>query len=307
MGYGADNLCRNCGHRNRSGSRYCSECGSRIDGVCASCGHENEPQARFCNSCGAALGGEASPALPQSAASAPASAASVCPRCLHQNEPDSSFCYHCGLPLEGEAARAAPPPSGAFHQGLPGGGWMRVIALFIDNVVIVSLVVLIWGLFYALGIDNPDSGDDPSGVTTLVILIIYFLYSPRPHRHMEHNHWQTRSGPVRREEQRRSMRLLAGAWPPARPDSLGYSLRHRLPHGRLPRGQTRPPRPHRGYGRRPPLLGMSALGILLIALAPGLFWLWFFCQARPHPAFLPQMDRAHLPLRDGFNHPRRYC
>ena len=55
---------------------------------------------------------------------------------------------------------------------------MRVIALFIDNVVIVSLVVLIWGLFYALGIDNPDSGDDPSGVTALAILIIYFLYSP---------------------------------------------------------------------------------------------------------------------------------
>lgn len=58
---------------------------------------------------------------------------------------------------------------------------MRVIALFIDNVVIVSLVVLIWALFYALlglDIDNLDSGDDPSGVTALAILIIYFLYSP---------------------------------------------------------------------------------------------------------------------------------
>ena len=51
--------CTACGHENRSGRKFCSECGTPLAVVCASCGVPNEPGERFCGECGGALEGAA--------------------------------------------------------------------------------------------------------------------------------------------------------------------------------------------------------------------------------------------------------
>lgn len=50
-----------CGHRNRPGARFCSECGTALPAGCPACGSEPRPGARFCDACGAPLA--AGPAL----------------------------------------------------------------------------------------------------------------------------------------------------------------------------------------------------------------------------------------------------
>ncbi|HUR73243.1 MAG TPA: adenylate/guanylate cyclase domain-containing protein [Sporichthya sp.] len=44
-----------CGHPNRSGARFCSECGTALAVNCPTCGGEPRPGARFCDACGSAL------------------------------------------------------------------------------------------------------------------------------------------------------------------------------------------------------------------------------------------------------------
>jgi predicted ATPase/class 3 adenylate cyclase len=47
--------CSSCGHENRSGRKFCSECGTPLAVLCASCGAANEPGERFCGECGRPL------------------------------------------------------------------------------------------------------------------------------------------------------------------------------------------------------------------------------------------------------------
>ena len=173
----ADVTCQKCGYRNSHNSRFCGDCGNRIDGVCASCGHGNEPRAKFCNRCGQDLTGEGRRSTSGPPSGAPASGANVCPRCLRPNEPGSQFCYHCGLPLEGEAARAAPGTIGAFEHGAPGGFWVRVVAAIIDSIVVFALSLPIYPL---LGVEIATliSSDASFSVADLVSLTLSFLYSP---------------------------------------------------------------------------------------------------------------------------------
>lgn len=50
-------VCPNCGAENQQGTKFCSECGTKLGGKpkCASCGTENEPGAKFCCDCGARM------------------------------------------------------------------------------------------------------------------------------------------------------------------------------------------------------------------------------------------------------------
>ncbi len=48
-------LCPSCGHDNRQGRLYCSECGGSFAPTCSSCGAQNEPGEKFCGKCGASL------------------------------------------------------------------------------------------------------------------------------------------------------------------------------------------------------------------------------------------------------------
>ena len=47
--------CESCGAENRSGRKFCAECGAALAVICAACGAANEPGERFCGECGAAL------------------------------------------------------------------------------------------------------------------------------------------------------------------------------------------------------------------------------------------------------------
>jgi class 3 adenylate cyclase/tetratricopeptide (TPR) repeat protein len=58
-------ICSNCGTENRSGRRFCSQCGGPLSVACPSCGAANDPADRFCGQCGTALAGEEPEAAPE--------------------------------------------------------------------------------------------------------------------------------------------------------------------------------------------------------------------------------------------------
>ncbi|CAN5486007.1 adenylate/guanylate cyclase domain-containing protein [soil metagenome] len=49
-------LCPECGADNRSGRKFCLQCGTALQLACPSCGTSNEPSAMFCGECGSSLG-----------------------------------------------------------------------------------------------------------------------------------------------------------------------------------------------------------------------------------------------------------
>src|SRR5919198_811864 len=50
--------CSACGTENRSGRKFCSNCGAALARACPACGAANDSEDRFCGECGAALEGE---------------------------------------------------------------------------------------------------------------------------------------------------------------------------------------------------------------------------------------------------------
>src|SRR5262252_2327858 len=44
--------CSKCGHENRSGAKFCEECGTRLARTCPKCQCEISPSAKFCPECG---------------------------------------------------------------------------------------------------------------------------------------------------------------------------------------------------------------------------------------------------------------
>jgi len=59
--------CPTCHAENLPDSRFCTECGSRIESRCSACGSGNPPSAKFCRKCGAALSNADSMTRPASA------------------------------------------------------------------------------------------------------------------------------------------------------------------------------------------------------------------------------------------------
>jgi len=47
--------CIQCDHANRSGRRFCAQCGAPLPSPCSSCGFANAPGEKFCGGCGDAL------------------------------------------------------------------------------------------------------------------------------------------------------------------------------------------------------------------------------------------------------------
>jgi class 3 adenylate cyclase/tetratricopeptide (TPR) repeat protein len=64
-------ICASCGTENRTGSRFCDNCGAPLASNCPTCGEPNRADARFCANCGSALGGDAPTASAPTAATAP--------------------------------------------------------------------------------------------------------------------------------------------------------------------------------------------------------------------------------------------
>lgn len=56
----AQNTCLECGTKNPEGTKFCQECGAKLQGAtkafCPECGEKNPPGTRFCGSCGTKLG-----------------------------------------------------------------------------------------------------------------------------------------------------------------------------------------------------------------------------------------------------------
>jgi class 3 adenylate cyclase/tetratricopeptide (TPR) repeat protein len=53
--------CPGCQTENRSGVKFCEECGARLEAVCPACGASVPPGKKFCGACGAALGAAPTP------------------------------------------------------------------------------------------------------------------------------------------------------------------------------------------------------------------------------------------------------
>jgi class 3 adenylate cyclase len=47
--------CSKCGSDNRTGRKFCADCGAPIIAACLRCGASNQPNEKFCGECGAAL------------------------------------------------------------------------------------------------------------------------------------------------------------------------------------------------------------------------------------------------------------
>ena len=69
--------CSSCGHENRAGAAFCSDCGPAlpVQVTCPSCNTANPRAQRFCDGCGEALGGTTPPRPDAAALRAPAAVA----------------------------------------------------------------------------------------------------------------------------------------------------------------------------------------------------------------------------------------
>ena len=82
--------CPNCGTENGAGSKFCNNCGNKLQQdkpKCPNCGTENTPGSKFCNNCGTPLG------------AAPEPKPLFCGNCGTKADPGSRFCNNCGQPL----------------------------------------------------------------------------------------------------------------------------------------------------------------------------------------------------------------
>jgi uncharacterized membrane protein YvbJ len=44
--------CPECGSENPEGSKFCNECGAKLDLACSQCGKPNPASSKLCNQCG---------------------------------------------------------------------------------------------------------------------------------------------------------------------------------------------------------------------------------------------------------------
>ncbi len=100
--------CGNCGHRNRTETRFCTKCGTEIEKpatpqtpTCTDCGAEIPEGKRFCTKCGAGRILEAGPLPIQTL---------VCGSCGKELAADAQFCSSCGAPRSDARTAVKPPP-----------------------------------------------------------------------------------------------------------------------------------------------------------------------------------------------------
>ena len=77
--------CPNCGKPNAAGTKFCSECGAKMEVAkvpCVKCGAELREGAKFCSECGASQEKQ------------------KCAKCGHELASGAKFCPECGTPVE---------------------------------------------------------------------------------------------------------------------------------------------------------------------------------------------------------------
>ena len=78
--------CPNCGKQNAVGTKFCSDCGAKMETAkvpCLKCGAELREGAKFCSECGASQEKQ------------------KCANCQHELAPGAKFCPECGTKTEG--------------------------------------------------------------------------------------------------------------------------------------------------------------------------------------------------------------
>src|SRR5262249_27295448 len=56
--------CPQCRHANPEGTKFCGECGTRLQSLCPACQAANPPTNKFCSECGQRLAGSAPTPIP---------------------------------------------------------------------------------------------------------------------------------------------------------------------------------------------------------------------------------------------------
>ncbi|NOT04771.1 MAG: zinc ribbon domain-containing protein [Anaerolineales bacterium] len=129
--------CTACGSDNRSGVRFCENCGEKLSlqvekveaiqmQTCKACGAHNKPDFRFCENCGSSLNVE--PARQ----SVPITKARLisCQNCGRENPPDYRFCESCGTPLAVQVkVTPSQPQKSSFRKWVWAGTGIAVMGL----------------------------------------------------------------------------------------------------------------------------------------------------------------------------------
>ncbi|WP_159435344.1 zinc ribbon domain-containing protein [Sporobacter termitidis] len=98
-----DPICRQCGHQNEAGTKYCTKCGAMLariqkseEAVCPKCRDEINDGDGFCGSCGWDLTKkEPGPVLVSTV-----NGQVVCPECGTAQMSNRLICYKCGTKFE---------------------------------------------------------------------------------------------------------------------------------------------------------------------------------------------------------------
>ena len=82
--------CSNCGSRIDENSKFCAECGNKIEQEvkCPQCSAELPPNTKFCTNCGTKIGDSKQEEI-------------KCPRCSKTYPAGTKFCTGCGTKLHG--------------------------------------------------------------------------------------------------------------------------------------------------------------------------------------------------------------
>jgi membrane protease subunit (stomatin/prohibitin family) len=84
---GATVACPSCGKQNAAGTKFCSDCGAKMEVAkvpCVKCGAELREGAKFCSECGSSQEKQ------------------KCANCQHELAPGAKFCPECGTKTEAE-------------------------------------------------------------------------------------------------------------------------------------------------------------------------------------------------------------
>ena len=137
--------CTNCGRQVEASANYCVHCGNRMPVACSSCGAANQADSLYCYACGSRLGAALPPSPPPELA---------CPRCHASNRAGTTFCFSCGYPLEASRAEGFAASGPAPVAGVPAGFWVRLLAWFIDSILLIAVQLLMLTLVPGISVES---------------------------------------------------------------------------------------------------------------------------------------------------------
>ncbi len=126
---------------------------------CRNCGKELSDQAVMCVSCGAP----------------PKKGQNFCSNCGGKTDPAAEICMNCGVPLTATVATAA-----AAGPSIYAGFWRRLVALWIDNIILsipVGFISFVLGFIGGVGGFNQSAIMGVSVFAQMLVFPLYWLYS----------------------------------------------------------------------------------------------------------------------------------